>query len=817
VSTVPGTMNGSPIHGVYRYAGGGGLALTNLLVLTGAASPLRAAVGLPVAVLLPGALVLRALRLPARTGWHWLLQSVGLSLAGLLAVSVTLSLLPGPALSTLGCLLGLDLLVALLGVAALATRGRGGTGRAPPGRFPHPSRADAAIAAVAVLLGGAATGLAVAGAHRLNSGGGPALTEAALACAAATVVPAALAARRPRCAGAAATALYLLGLAVLLATSLRGTGVTGHDNKIEYRVFTDTLSSGSWAPGGFNVSYNSCLSITVLPAFLARLLGLAPLDVFRVCFQLLFATVPVGVFLLARHVLPPGRALLAASLFVAFPAFVNDMTMLNRQEIAMVFFTVALLTVLDTGAARRRYLLFGVLAAGLTVSHYTSSYVAASIVLLAWLVLRLDDRAGRLARRRRMPAGGAGWSARPGAATARLVTGLGPPAVTLLILPIAWAVLSGDDAIVVNRLHKAASAVLSGAPVSADATAYSLIGGSRRQTDEQLLARYVTDLHTVGIGVSARPAGPGCAVRLLPADILPRTPIGSTLARIGIDPGALNGRLRAAAVVLFQGGAVLGIALLGWQSLATPGLVHLRWGDPQAGGARAPAERSGGDAAGAGPGRPSPAEVIAALGIAALVLLAGMVAAPQLSDDYGLLRLFQQALVVLAGGVVLALVLALHRLCGATTGAVAGALVVGCLLTTSGVVPQLTGGFPPQLNLNNAGGYFRAYYTTAADLRAAQWIDGHLETGRLIIADGRDTANLRGLTRLTPHTALAPGAVPASELVQLTTPDGRSVVATAAVGDRVLRYSFPLRCIAAGRPLLHAEGSHRIYGPAAVR
>jgi hypothetical protein len=356
-----------------------------------------------------------------------------------------------------------------------------------------------------------------------------------------------------------------------------------------------------------------------------------------------------------------------------------------------------------------------------------------------------------------------------------------------------WAVISGNDVILLATLHRAATAVVSRSTVDADATGYSLVGGSGPRTDDQLLDGYLTGLRRRGAALGAAAAGPGCGVRLLPADVLPRTPVGAALARVGLDPAALNGGLRAAAVVLFQGGAVLGTGLLGWRVLACLGDDRPAWGS---------------------------AAVLTALGVGALIPLVGTVVAPQVSDDYGPLRLFQQSLGVLSASIVTAvgtlrrpLGLVARGVAGPAAGGVAGALVVGCLLTTTGVVPQLTGDFPPQLNLNNAGPYYRAYYAAAADLRAAAWTRRHVPAGTVVAADSRDTANLRSLTGAAAREGLAPGAVPAWDLVQVATPDGRSAVATAVVGDRVLRYAFPLGCAAAGRPLLHADGGRRLYGP----
>ena len=144
----------------------------------------------------------------------------------------------------------------------------------------------------------------------------------------------------------------------------------------------------------------------------------------------------------------------------------------------------------------------------------------------------------------------------------------------------------------------------------------------------------------------------------------------------------------------------------------------------------------------------------------------------------------------------------------ATAVAPEPALLARCL------VPQLTGGYPPQLSLNNAGPYFRAYYAGPGDVAAAAWIGRHLSPGSPVVADSRDTANLRSMTPLLPREGLAPGAVPAAAFVELSTVDGHSAVAVASVGDRVLRYSFPLSCVTAGRPLVYAAGPHRLYGPA---
>ncbi|GAA2570018.1 hypothetical protein GCM10010435_50210 [Winogradskya consettensis] len=727
------------------------LLLLNAIVLAGVLAPLRAVVGLPVACVVPGALVLRLLRNTHRRGADWLLHAVALSLAGLFVIAGGLGVLPGLEINPVGALVALDLLIAALALADLLTKG-------PTTENTQPWVRPTAAATITTALGVAAVVLVVTGAHHLNAGGSPALTAAGLAVAACALA-AAIAAGRRRNTGVAAGGVYLVALAVLLATSLRGIGVTGHDIKIEYRVLLDTLDGGSWYPGGTFVGYNSCLSITVLPAFLTRLLGLAAVDVFRVCFQVLFALVPVGVYLLARRRFPGGWAVAAAGLFIAFPGFVNDMPMLNRQEIALIFFVVLTGALLDAHAPRRqRQALVVIAATGLTVSHYTSTYVAATVLLIAWALRRLRKRG---------------------------TTRFGRPALVLVVLAVSWAVASNSASTFGTGLYTAAAAVVDRATVSADAARYSLIGGEKPVSDAEALARYVTAIRANV--PDAPPVAAACTPVLIPGDHLPPTDAGAAIARAGVTPEQLNATSRGAAVLLFEGGAVLGCALLWWRR-----------------------RRTG-------------TEALAQLTAAGLVLLAMSVVAPQLTDSYGLLRLYQQFLVLLAPLVLLGPAVAARLLLGRVTGthrahrvtaALAAATSVACLLTISGLIPQLVGGYVPQLNLNNAGPYYRAYYADDGDLREAAWIGRHLAPDTWLVTDSRDTANLRSMTHLYPQEGLAPGTTPAEAYVGLRVgADPDRAVAAAVVGERVLRYTFPIRCVSAGRPLVRQTPVYRVYGP----
>ncbi len=56
--------------------------------------------------------------------------------------------------------------------------------------------------------------------------------------------------------------------------------------------------------------------------------------------------------------------------------------------------------------------------------------------------------------------------------------------------------------------------------------------------------------------------------------------------------------------------------------------------------------------------------------------------------------------------------------------------------------------------------------------------------------------------------------VPARAHLQVTQVGPDSAEAVAIARDRILTYTFRLSCVTGGRPLLHAVGTHRVYGPA---
>ena len=197
-------------------------------------------------------------------------------------------------------------------------------------------------------------------------------------------------------------AIFFIGLACLFTTSLRSWYITGHDIEREFYVFKLTNAHHIWNMAFYQDAYNACLSITILPTIFTNLLSIQDMYVYKVIFQILFATSPVLVFFILRNYTTPVFAFLSAFLFISFPTFFNDMPMLNRQEIGFIFFGLVLYMMLERTESSAilytldilpfpalpfsmRRILFIIFALSVIVSHYSTNFVLLALVAFVYI------------------------------------------------------------------------------------------------------------------------------------------------------------------------------------------------------------------------------------------------------------------------------------------------------------------------------------------------------------------------------------------------------------------------------------------------
>jgi len=332
----------------------------------------------PLLLVVPGAILLRALRIPGRAVSSVPVYVPAASLVVLLAVGI--------AVDVIGLLLGVaaplragPLLVGfeLICAALLACS----AGAPPETDIPWRSLFQPARLAWPLIL----PLVAAAGALRLNSGHGHGVAVIAVVAIVGVLVWAVLAAPRLD-KTLLAVVLFAAGLALMWSFSLRGDLVYGFDISAEYYALHHTVLTGAWHPAHPGDAYGALLSLTVLPAELHSLSGVPDLLVFKVVYPAIGALLPVGVFSLARPILTRRWAFVAGAFLLTQAPFLQELPAIARQEISLVLFVALIAAMLDTRSSRRaQWTLVVLLSLGMAVSHYSTTYLTVIVLGLAVL------------------------------------------------------------------------------------------------------------------------------------------------------------------------------------------------------------------------------------------------------------------------------------------------------------------------------------------------------------------------------------------------------------------------------------------------
>jgi uncharacterized membrane protein len=174
--------------------------------------------------------------------------------------------------------------------------------------------------------------------------------------------------------------LYVTALALTWSDSIRGDPLYGFDIATEYQRLQETITSGIWHTGHPNDAYGAMLSLTIMPTALHVLSGLPALLVFKVVYPAIYALFPVAIYGLGRRILSRRWAFVAGAFTIGQYAFA-ELAGFARQEIALVLFGALVAAMLDTKIARRsQWTLIALLSLALALSHYSTTYVAITVI-----------------------------------------------------------------------------------------------------------------------------------------------------------------------------------------------------------------------------------------------------------------------------------------------------------------------------------------------------------------------------------------------------------------------------------------------------
>ncbi|HZW61236.1 MAG TPA: DUF2206 domain-containing protein, partial [Candidatus Babeliales bacterium] len=134
--------------------------------------------------------------------------------------------------------------------------------------------------------------------------------------------------------------------------------------------------------------------------------------------------------------------------------------------------------------------------------------------------------------------------------------------------------------------------------------------------------------------------------------------------------------------------------------------------------------------------------------LSAVSLLVVFTILPRLAVDYSIIRLVQQTLILTALPILLACEF-IFKFTGRLQQYITALLFVVLFLHSSGFIPQLTGGYKPQLSLNNSGQYYDFFYTHGSDVLGTEWLADNRDKSLPVFHDV--TSDLQGLN-YTPQT-----------------------------------------------------------------
>lgn len=350
---------------------------------------IRIIVGIGYLTFIPGFIALKLLKLDRLSTAESILFSVGFSLAflmiaGLLINSFGATFGVNMPLSTLPITLFMNTLI-IIGAAIAQFQPQPAV--TPQNTSEKPSFSPWTLVFVFLPL------LSIIGAYFANMTGNSSILMLMITIVCAVFIALALI-NRPGMGKIYPVAIFMIALALLFHFSLISGYIVpyGGDSPVELFVFQNAKINSYWYPvlpfaqGDQPLGrMNAMLSVTILPTVYSNMLGLDPTWVYKIIYPIIFAFLPVGLYLLWKPYIGKKYAFLAVFLFMAQSTFYTEMMALSRQLIAELFFVLLFMVLLNKQIRMQtKYAAFMVFSFGLIFSHYALSEIFLVLIFTAW-------------------------------------------------------------------------------------------------------------------------------------------------------------------------------------------------------------------------------------------------------------------------------------------------------------------------------------------------------------------------------------------------------------------------------------------------
>lgn len=589
--------------------------------------------------------------------------------------------------------------------------------------------------------------------------------------------------------------LFIMSLSLLFMNSFRGWYNTGHDVQREFYVFNLTNTYNFWDINFFKDPYNACLSLTILPTIYANITKINDYFIFKILFQILFSFTIVNIFYLLRNYFSKSFAYLASLNFLFFPTFLTDLPMLNRQELAFFFLSHMLYVVFDkTIFTVKKTIIFIFMSIGMVLSHYSTSYVATILLLLTYtsslFLATIQKVLSKI------------FNFRIELEHLDIKRNINFVMVLFLMLfTVFWnSIYTQTSGNLQNTIVKIIDNISH--PFSENQKTgenlYSIFGFKpippevslnkyvKEKTQELRKPSNEKDFYDKNISNKY-------PVTINDMDVLAPIPLLSDLFKNN-DVNIIS-NLRQSYAKIIQVLILIGMVLFIINRKSKYKL---------------------------------PIEYYL-LSVISILLITVQLIVPQKAVEYGLLRLFQQSLMFFSIFIVLGLYWTLKIFFIRSTRIRETFVMIFILVfffILSGVVPQLMGGYYPQLPLNNNGAYYNMYYTHNSELHTLKWVDPYvnnqsqlqsdsfdsvISNRSLLQSDSFDSAKIRTYANTLPIAATFPAVVKKSSYVYLNYSNTIFNSVYLYYSGGLLVYNYPIQFLNENKNLIYSTSETKIY------
>lgn len=198
--------------------------------------------------------------------------------------------------------------------------------------------------------------------------------------------------------------IFSISISLICLVLLVSKYIVGWDNNLEYYVFRLTQINGHWGPlnADFNsfltLTYNSMLSITLLPAVYSAMMNDKGEVVFKILYPFILSLIPLALYRIFEKQFGKLIGLLSTLFFIfTYAAFYGPEPLSEgRQIVGELFLLLSVFLLLNkTIPMKKRRLLIVVFGAAIAVSHYVLAYLFLSFVALIFIVSKIKPKTDR--------------------------------------------------------------------------------------------------------------------------------------------------------------------------------------------------------------------------------------------------------------------------------------------------------------------------------------------------------------------------------------------------------------------------------------